>query len=99
MTESEQEREIGRIVKERQAHVTELVCARSRARRFAKALEVHAQVLAAIADGGKWGRPGFDGYPAADDIQELLDSVAKTQKALDNLDNSLDQLGIKPRGW
>ena len=99
MTDAEQEREIGRMVKERQAHVTELVCAKSRARRFAKDLEGHAQVLAAVADGDKWGRPGFDGYPAAGDIQELLDSVAETQKALDNLDNSLDQLGIKPSGW
>ena len=99
MTEEEQNREIGRMVKERQAHVTELVCAKNKARRFAKDLKVCAQILEAVADGDKWSKPGLDGFPSADDIQELLNGVAETQKALNKLDASLDQVGIKPRGW
>ena len=80
MTESEQEREIGRIVKERQTHVTAQVCAQNKARRFAKILEAHAVVLSAVADGEHWGVLGFDGYPSADDIRELLSGVAETFK-------------------
>ena len=99
MTESEQEREIGRIVKERQTQVTAQVCAQNKARRLAKILEVHAANLSAVAAGTPWQTPGFDGYPSADDIRELLSDVAETQKALNSLDNGLDQLGIKPSSW
>ena len=99
MTENEQDREIGKMIRERQNLVTRQVCLLHKAEGIAHSIQHFANVLSAASKREKWARPGYEGYPSGDDVRSLLEDIAGTDKALSALDANLEQLGIKPHIW
>ena len=99
MTEAEQDQEIGKMVRERQALVTRQVCLRNKAEGLASGLRHVAAMLSAASKREGWEHPGYDGYPAVEDVRGVLEGIAETDVALSTLDERQDQLGIIPRSW
>ena len=58
MTEVEQDREIGQMMRERQALVTRQVCLCNKAQVQPKTLQNFVDVLTTAAGRGRWAHPG-----------------------------------------
>ena len=96
MTEAEQDQGIGKMVRKRHALVTRQVCLRNKAEGLARGLQYFASVLSAASKREGWEHPGYDGYPAVEDVRGVLEGIAETDVALSTLDERQDQLGITP---